>query len=269
MLLAAEIAGRPAQRVLITGAHAGALRFAARGLTRAGYTVETATTQNEAGARAALRPPDALILEVDLPDGSGVELCREIRSWSDAAILLTARSPNENAIVVGLDAGADDFVTTPVGLDELCARVRAAIRRVAGAFDEIVTVNDLMIDLSRRSVIRAGKRVRVTPTQLKILCLLARHPGKLLTHDEICQAVWGPRHFRSPNLLHVHIWQLRQRIEPDPTHPVYLLTEHGSGIRLADHPTGSGATSSSARTGHSNARHPAESANPQDKAKAA
>lgn len=220
------------QRVLISGADAAALRFAERGLTRAGYEVETATTQSDAGACAALRPPDALILEVDLPDGSGIDLCREIRSWSDAVILLAASSRDENRTVAGLDAGADGFLDLPIGLDELCARLRAALRRTRGA-DDVVTVGDLTIDLSSRGVFVAGEQVSLTPTQFKLLRLFARNRGKLLTCDEICEALWGPRHFRSSNLLQVHVRQLRRRIEPDPAHPTYLITEHGAGLRLA------------------------------------
>src|SRR5262245_55282353 len=235
MRLEEEVNGR-AQRVLVTGADAGRLRLAVRALTRAGFDVGTATTRGDAGVRAAFRPPDALILEVDLPDGSGIDLCREIRSWSDAAVLLTARSCDESTIVAGLDAGADDFLELPVGLEELCARVRAVLRRGRGAVNEIVTVGDLAIDLSRQTVLLAGERVRLTPTQFKILRLLARHAGKLLTRTEIYKAVWGPRHFYSPNLLDVHVRELRRRIEPDPAHPRYVITEHGAGLRLVGNP---------------------------------
>lgn len=227
----------PARRVLITGTHAGALRYMARGLAVAGYDVETASTQGDAGVRASLQPPDALILDVDMPDGSAIDLCREIRGWSDAVVLLTSRSSTESMIVDGLDAGADDFLTAPVGLEELCARLRAALRRAAGADDEVVSTGDLTIDLPRSTVLLAGEPVSLTPTQFKILRLLARHAGKLLTHEEIYRAVWGPRHYRSQNLLHVHVSQLRRKIEPDPSRPIYIVTEHGAGLRLHDRPT--------------------------------
>jgi two-component system KDP operon response regulator KdpE len=223
--------------VLITGTHAGALRYMARGLAIAGYDVETASTQGDAGVRAALQPPDALILDVDMPDGSAIDLCREIRGWSDAVVLLTSRSSTESMIVAGLDAGADDFLTAPVGLEELCARLRAALRRAAGADDDVVSTGDLTIDLPRSTVLLAGERVSLTPTQFKILRLLARHAGKLLTHEEIYRAVWGPRHYRSQNLLHVHVSQLRRKIEPDPSRPIYVVTEHGAGLRLHERPT--------------------------------
>jgi len=226
----------PAKRVLITGTHAGALRYMARGLAIAGYDVETASTQGEAGVRAALQPPDALILEVDMPDGCAIDLCRELRGWSDAVVLLTSRSSTESMIVAGLDAGADDFLTAPVGLEELCARLRAALRRAAGADDDVVTTGQLTIDLQRGMVLLAGEPVSLTPTQFKILRLLARHAGKLLTHEEIYQAVWGPHHYRSQNLLHVHVSQLRRKIEPDPSRPIYIVPEHGAGLRLHDRP---------------------------------
>jgi two-component system KDP operon response regulator KdpE len=231
--------GQPdlARRVLITGTHTGALRYMARGLALAGYDVETAARQDDACVRAAFRPPDALILELDMPDGSAIDLCREIRGWSDAVVLLTSRSSTESVIVAGLDAGADGFLTTPVGLEELCARLRAALRRAAVVDDEIVTTGDLTIDFPRGMVHLAGEPVSLTPTQFKILRLLARHAGKLLTHEEIYRAVWGPRHYRSQNLLHVHVSQLRRKIEPDPSRPVYVVTEHGAGLRLYDRPT--------------------------------
>jgi two-component system KDP operon response regulator KdpE len=231
--------GRPdlARRVLITGTHTGALGYLARGLALAGYEVETASTLGDASVRAAFRPPDALILEMDMPDGSAIDLCREIRGWSDAVVLLTSGSSTERVIVAGLDAGADGFLTTPVGLEELCARLRAALRRAAVADDEIVTTGDLTIDLPRGMVQLAGEPVNLTPTQFKILRLLARHAGKLLTHEEIYRAVWGPCHYRSQNLLHVHVSQLRRKIEPDPSRPVYVVTEHGAGLRLYDRPT--------------------------------
>jgi two-component system, OmpR family, KDP operon response regulator KdpE len=224
--------GVPAKRVLITGTHSGILRYMARGLALAGYDVETASTQSDAGARAAVRPPDALILEVDMPDGSTIDLFREIRVWSDAAVLLTSTSSTESMIIAGLDAGADDFLTMPVGLDELCARLRAVLRRAAGAGDEIVTAGDLTIDLPRGVVLVAGEPVSLTPTQFKILRFLARHAGKLLTHEEISRAVWGLRHHRSQHPLQVQVSQLRRRIEPDPSRPIYVVTEHGTGLRL-------------------------------------
>jgi CheY-like chemotaxis protein len=135
--------------LLIAGALGGALRCASGGLARTGYGVERTKTRSDAAVRAALQPPDALILEVDLPDGSAIDLCREIRGWSDAAILLAAKSGDERGIVAGLDAGADDVLKLPIGLDELCARLRAALRRAAGAVEEIVTVGDLTIDLEK------------------------------------------------------------------------------------------------------------------------
>lgn len=171
-----------------------------------------------------------------MPDGSAIDLCREIRGWSDAVVLLTSRSSTESVIVAGLDAGADDFLTTPVGLGS-CVHACGQLCGAAVPDDEVVTTGDLMIDLPRGMVRLAGEPVSLTPTQFKILRLLARHAGKLLTHEEIYRAVWGPRHYRSQNLLHVHVSQLRRKIEPDPSRPVYLVTEHGAGLRLYDRPT--------------------------------
>ena len=210
------------------------LRALSTSLRAAGYEVETAATAEAALAQAAMRPPDVLIIDLVLPDGNGTEVCREIRTWSTAPVIVLSAVGDEQEKVAALDAGADDYVTKPVGLDELLARLRAVLRRMGPAGEDIVHLDGLEIDLEKRDVHVGGERVHLTPHQFGILRILARNLGKLLTHRAILQEVWGPRYGDESNLLQVHISQLRRKIEPDPGNPRYLLTEPGAGYRLVD-----------------------------------
>jgi two-component system KDP operon response regulator KdpE len=206
-----------------------ALRTSLRG---AGYEVDTAETAEAALACAALRPPDAVILDLVLPDASGIEVCRELRRWSSTPVILLSAVGEEGEKVAALDAGADDYVTKPVGIDELLARLRAVLRRRAPAGDPVITVGDLIIDIERRSVTVAGEPVHLTPHEFELLRVLAVHEGKLMTHRSLLLEVWGPGYGVESNLLHVNVSQLRRKIEPDRAHPRYLLTEPGAGYRL-------------------------------------
>ena len=210
------------------------LRALSTSLRAAGYEVETAATAEAALAQAAMRPPDVLIIDLVLPDGNGTEVCREIRTWSTAPVIVLSAVGDEQEKVAALDAGADDYVTKPVGLDELLARLRAVLRRMGPAGEDIVHLDGLEIDLEKRDVHVGGERVHLTPHQFGILRILARNLGKLLTHRAILQEVWGPRYGDESNLLQVHVSQLRRKIEPDPGNPRYLLTEPGAGYRLVD-----------------------------------
>ena len=210
------------------------LRALSTSLRAAGYEVETAATAEAALAQAAMRPPDVLIIDLVLPDGNGTEVCREIRTWSTAPVIVLSAVGDEQEKVAALDAGADDYVTKPVGLDELLARLRAVLRRMGPAGEDIVHLDGLEIDLEKRDVHVGGERVHLTPHQFGILRILARNLGKLLTHRAILQEVWGPRYGDESNLLQVHISQLRRKIEPDPGNPRYLFTEPGAGYRLVD-----------------------------------
>jgi len=221
-------------RVLVVDDEQQILRALKTSLRGAGYDVETADTAEGALAAAALRPPEAVILDLVLPDGTGIEVARELRKWSAAPVIVLSAVGEEREKVAALDAGADDYVTKPVGIDELLARLRAVLRRTAPEVEPVIRVGDLEIDLAKRTVSVNGSRVHLTPHQFELLRVLALNKGKLLTHRVLLREVWGPGYGTESNLLHVNVSQLRRKIEPDRTHPRYLLTEAGAGYRLAD-----------------------------------
>lgn len=203
-------------------------------LRGAGYEVETAASAGEALARAAARPPEAIILDLVLPDGSGVDVCRELRAWTQIPILVLSVVRDEREKVAALDAGADDYVTKPFGVDELLARLRASLRRAVPANEPILEVGALTIDLEKQVVQRDGEPVQLTPHEFGLLRLFARNEGKLLTHRALLREVWGPAYQTESHYLHVYVSQLRRKIEDDPARPRYLLTEPGAGYRLVD-----------------------------------
>ena len=219
-------------RVLVVDDEPQILRALETTLRGAGYAVETAASAEEALARAAARPPDAVILDLVLPDGSGVDVCRELRSWSRAPILVLSVVADERDKVAALDAGADDYVTKPFGVDELLARLRAALRRAAPSGEPVIEVGELTLDLARRLVLLQGDPVQLTPHEFELLRVLAQNEGKLLTHRVLLREVWGPAYQTETHYLHVYVSQLRRKIEVDPARPRYLLTEPGAGYRL-------------------------------------
>ncbi len=210
------------------------LRALRTSLRAAGYEVETAETVEGALAAAAMQPPEAFILDLVLPDGSGIDVCRELRTWSAAPVIVLSAVGEEGEKVAALDAGADDYVTKPVGIDELLARLRAALRRAGPSGEPLIEIGELEVDLEKHEVRFAGKPVHLTPHEFDLLRYLARNEGKLLTHRMILQEVWGPGYGNSTNILHVNVSQLRRKLEPDPARPQYLLTEPGAGYRLVD-----------------------------------
>jgi len=222
-----------AARILAVADAPQILRALRTNLRGAGYEVFTAATAEEALAEAAARQPDAIILDLVLPDGNGTDVCRELRSWTAAPVIVLSAVGEEKEKVEALDAGADDYVTKPFGFDELLARLRAALRRAEPGGDPVVEIGELRVDLEKRAVTVAGRRIQLTPHEFDLLALLARNPGKLLTHTAILREVWGPAYGRESHYLHVYVSQLRRKIEPDPTRPRYLLTEPGAGYRLA------------------------------------
>jgi two-component system KDP operon response regulator KdpE len=221
-------------RLLVVDSDTQRLRFFHRGLLQAGYDVDLAKNAGESLIRARYRLPDAAIVEVDLPDKSGVHVCSELRSWSPMPIILLGACVDTADVVAGLDAGADDFLRAPISIAELFARLRAVLRRADSFVEHETVVGDISFDLVNGTLFVDGERVRLTPIQFRILRALARHPGKLLTHRGICEDVWGPRYNGTANLLHVHMWHLRQKIERDPSRPRRIITEHGLGFRLVD-----------------------------------
>jgi len=210
-----------------------------RGLTiilrSAGYTVEAAGTKAEALAALASRPPDALVLDLVLPDGQGVEVCEQVRRWSGLPILVLSAVGDEREKVRALDAGADDYVTKPFGTDELLARLRAVLRRSAdvGGSPQL-KIGELVIDVLDRQVARAGAEVHLTPIEFDLLSVLAQHHGRLVTHRQLLREVWGPEYGEETHYLRVHVAHIRAKLEPDPSRPQYLVTEPGVGYRLRD-----------------------------------
>ena len=203
-------------------------------LRAAGYAVDTAATAADALAGAAARPPDAVILDLLLPDGRGTDVCRELRGWSSAPILVLSAVGEEDEKVAALDAGADDYVTKPFSVEELLARLRAALRRTAPSGEPVLEVGRLRLDLEKHLFSVDGTQVAVTPNEYDLLRLFMRNEGKLLTHPAILREVWGPAYREESNYLHVYVSHLRRKIEPDPARPRYLLTEPGVGYRLVN-----------------------------------
>jgi two-component system KDP operon response regulator KdpE len=222
------------QRVLVVDDEPQILRALRTGLRAAGYDVDTAETVDGALASAALRPPDALILDLVLPDGTGTQVTRELRKWSAAPVIVLSAMGEESEKVAALDAGADDYVTKPIGIDELLARLRAVLRRVVPNGEPLVRLDELEVDLEKQELRVHGQPVHLTPLQFELLRVFARNVGKLLTHRMLLQEVWGPNYGSESSLLRVHVAQLRRKIEPDSARPRYLLTEPGAGYRLVD-----------------------------------
>ena len=219
-------------RVLVVDDEPQILRALELKLRNAGYAVDTAATARDALAQAAMRPPEAVILDLLLPDGSGTDVARELRRWSSAPILVLSAVGEEKEKIAALAAGASDYVTKPFSGDELLARLRAALRRTAPPGDPVLEIGDLRIDREKRTVTRSGEPVALTPTEWDLLRLLAENEGKLLTHPAILRAIWGPAYREESNYLHVYVSHLRRKIEPDPARPRYLLNQPGVGYRL-------------------------------------
>jgi len=219
-------------RVLVVDDEPQILRALAASLRGAGYEVETADTAAGALTAAALAPPDAVILDLVLPDGRGSDVARELRTWSSVPVIVLSVVGEESEKVAALDAGADDYVTKPFGVDELLARLRAAMRRVEPSSEPLIEIGELRVDLEKRGVSMDGRPVQLTPHEFELLRLLARNEGKLMTHAAILREVWGRAYSEESHYLHVYVSQLRRKIEPEPTRPRYIITEPGAGYRL-------------------------------------
>jgi two-component system KDP operon response regulator KdpE len=202
------------------------------------YRILEAPTGEEGVAMAASHKPDLVILDLGLPDMDGLDAVRRIREWSSIPILILSARGKERDKVAALDAGADDYVTKPFGMGELTARMRVALRHAerAGRSQEesTVVIGDLAIDLDRREVRIKDEKVRLTPIEYKLLRMLVRNAGKVVTHRQLLQEVWGPTFLEQTHYVRVYMQQLRNKLESIPARPRYLLTEPGVGYRLAD-----------------------------------
>ena len=220
-------------RILVVDDDRQLLRALRINLTARGYEAVLAPDGTTALAAASRQPPDLVVLDLGLPDMDGVEVVEGLRGWTTVPVIVLSARDQEQSKVRALDAGADDYVTKPFGMDELLARVRAALRRGAPAPQEpVVSTATFTIDLAARRIIRDGADVRLTPTEWHLLEVLVRNAGKLVPHRQLLQEVWGPRYESETNYLRVYLAQLRAKLEPDPARPRYLLTEPGMGYRF-------------------------------------
>jgi two-component system KDP operon response regulator KdpE len=212
-------------------------RFLRATLTVHGYRLVEAVSVLEGKQLATSHNPDLFLVDLGLPDGDGVELTRWLREWTRAPIVVLSARGREEDKVTALDAGADDYLTKPFGVNELLARLRVAMRRaLAGPKEPVVLeAGPLRIDLARREVTVGGREVHLTPIEFGLLALLARHAGKVLTHRQILREVWGPNATEAHH-VRVHMAELRKKIEADPARPRLLVTEMGVGYRLRERP---------------------------------
>jgi two-component system KDP operon response regulator KdpE len=226
-------------RVLVVDDEPQILRALQINLRARHYDVQTAGTGARALEVAARHPPDLVILDLGLPDLDGVEVIEGLRGWTAVPIIVLSGRADSTDKVKALDAGADDYVTKPFGMEELLARMRATARRVAPSEDEPqVRLGDLVVDLAAKRVTRPdGTGIRLTPTEWHLLEVLLRHPGKLLSHRQLLAEVWGPGYADATGNLRLYMTQLRRKLEPDPARPRWLRTEPGMGYRYqpADH----------------------------------
>ena len=226
-------------RVLAVDDEPPILRALAANLRARGYEVDLATTGEAALELASHHAPDVVILDLGLPGMSGLEVIQGLREWSSVPILILSAREAQADKVAALDAGADDYVTKPFGMDELLARLRAALRRGTTALgDPVVETADLRIDLGRKRVTTAAGDARLTPIEWHLVEILARNPGRLVTARHLLEEVWGPQYGTETNYLRVHFAHLRRKLEPEPSRPRYFITEPGMGYRFEPDPAG-------------------------------
>jgi two-component system KDP operon response regulator KdpE len=226
-------------RVLVVEDEPQMRRFLRASLAAHGYELLEAGTAKEALEMVTDHHPDVILLDLGLPDGDGVEVTRGLREWSRIPVIVISARGREADKVEALDAGADDYLTKPFGVNELLARMRVALRHARAVGAEpipVLELGPLRIDLARRDVTLDGREVHLTPIEYRLLTLLARNAGKVLTHRQLLEQVWGPGHDEQTHYLRVYMAQLRRKIEVDPTRPRLLGTEPGVGYRLRDRP---------------------------------
>jgi two-component system KDP operon response regulator KdpE len=201
-----------------------------------GYDVITASSGAAALRAAAERRPDVVVLDLGLPDMSGIDVLAGLRGWMTAPVVVLSARTDPSEKVQALDAGADDYVTKPFSMDEFLARLRAAVRRGAAAASDtaqpVIHTAAFSVDLAAKMVTRQGANVHLTPTEWGMLEILVRNPGKLVGQEELLKEVWGPTHTNQSHYLRVYLAQLRRKLEDDPSHPKHLITEAGMGYRF-------------------------------------
>jgi two-component system KDP operon response regulator KdpE len=221
-------------RVLVVDDEPQIRRALAINLRARGYQVDLAATGEEALNSVAGQPPDVVVLDLGLPGISGLEVIQGLRGWTRVPIIVLSVREREADKVAALDAGADDYVTKPFGINELLARLRAAVRRATPTNEQtpVVKTPDFRVDLTAKQVTRDGREVRLTPTEWQLVELLVRNPARLVSQRQLLQEVWGPTYRDETNYLRVFIAQIRRKLEPDPAHPRYFITEPGMGYRF-------------------------------------
>jgi two-component system KDP operon response regulator KdpE len=225
------------ETILVVEDEAPMRRFLCSALTSHGFKVAEAGTLAQAERLATETRPSAVLLDLGMPDGDGLDLLKQLRQWSNAPVIVLSARDREDDKVLALDAGADDYLTKPFGTSELLARIRVALRHARHqpvADDPVITMGPMTIDQARHTVTVDGASVHLTPIEFRLLALLARHAGKVLTHRQLLQEVWGPRNTHQTHYLRVHMAALRRKIEADPARPRWLTTEAGVGYRLKD-----------------------------------
>jgi two-component system KDP operon response regulator KdpE len=223
------------KRILVVDDEPQITRVMRRSLMTHGYDVHVAPDGEAALQTFGDWPPDLVITDLSMPNMSGIELCRRLRAISQIPIIVLSVRGEERTKVEALDAGADDYVTKPFGMDELLARIRVGLRRAPATQSEsptVLEVGDFRVDLETRSIAVAGREVHLTPKEMDLLVFLVRQAGKVLTHRTILAAVWGGNYVEQSEYLRVFVGQLRKKIEPDPAEPRYILTEPWVGYRF-------------------------------------
>jgi two-component system KDP operon response regulator KdpE len=222
-------------RILVVEDEADIRRFVRLALEIEGYEVHEAATLQRGLIEAGTRRPDALVLDLGLPDGDGVDLIRDLRAWSTVPVIVLSARSGEADKIAALDAGADDYLVKPFGAGELLARVRAQLRRQRAptqSGEPTLVLGDVVVDLAKRTVTRAGRPLHLTPIEYHLLTHLASQPDRVVTHKQLLHAVWGPGHAQDTHYVRVHMANLRKKVEADASRPRYLVTEAGIGYRF-------------------------------------
>jgi two-component system, OmpR family, KDP operon response regulator KdpE len=214
-------------------------RFVRTALEDQGWTVHEADTVASGLSEVSTRRPDLVILDLGLPDGDGIDFLRDLRGWSNVAVIVLSARVGERDKIHALDAGADDYLTKPFGVGELLARVRATARRGSVNKEDLPSIfefGNVSINMSLRTVQKGGVDIHLTPTEYRLLCLLVANEGKVLTHHQLLTEVWGPNRSKDGHYLRVYMGHLRQKLENEPARPEYILTEPAVGYRLVQKP---------------------------------